>query len=331
MNDLKDKKILLIAPKFFGYEVEIKKALDARGAQTEWLQDRPFDKPWQLALLRVMPSLVLKFVNRFYSEKIRHLPPHDYDIVFAVNTVTLTPDSIQTLRERYPRAKYILYMWDSMENRPHVKDILQFFDLTWCFDPETAEAFGMKFRALFYLPDYAVKSDSSLDYDLSFIGSVHADRYKIIRGVKLSLPSHVKSFFYLYLRASWLFWLQKIVRPVFWAASYSEFSFKSLSKNRVVDVFQRSKTILDIEHPKQRGLTMRTFEALGAGKKLVTTNFRIKSYDFYDPHNVAVIDRYNFSIPNDFWSLPFRAVASSINDRYSIDGWLDEVLELRLT
>jgi hypothetical protein len=330
MNDLKNKKILLIAPKFFGYEVEIKRALEARGAQIEWLQDRPFDKPWQLAILRVLPSLMLRFVNRFYVAEIARISSHDFNIVFAVNTVTLTPASMRILKAQNSHARYIIYMWDSMENRPHVEDILPFFDVKWCFDPETSELHGMKFRALFYLPDYAVHSCTSPIYDLSFIGSVHADRYKIIKGMKLGLPAHLINFLYLYMRASWVFWLQRIFRPAFWAANYHEFSFKSLSKSQVVEVFHRSKAILDIEHPKQRGLTMRTFETLGAKKKLVTTNFRIKSYDFYDSNNIAVIDRNSPIVPNDFWDKPYRDVSPALSRKYSLDGWIDDVLELRV-
>ena len=41
--------------------------------------------------------------------------------------------------------------------------------------------------------------------------------------------------------------------------------------------------VLDIEHPKQVGLTMRTFEVLASGRKLITTNRSIINHEFYDP------------------------------------------------
>ena len=63
-------------------------------------------------------------------------------------------------------------------------------------------------------------------------------------------------------------------------------SFKSLSSNEIVSYYDRSNIVLDISHPGQSGLTMRTFETIGAGKKLITTNADIKNYPFYNPENI---------------------------------------------
>jgi len=329
MDDLKNKRILLIAPRFFGYETEIKNCLENMGGIVDWLPDRPFDKAWQLAILRLLPKAMLAFVNNYYLKKLNALPISEYNIIFAVNTVTLTPKIIKTIKELNSGAKYVIYMWDSMENRDHVKHILSFFDSTWCFDPSTALQYGMKFRPLFYLNDYGIGSPVAVIYDLSFIGSIHTDRYAIIKKIQNIIPKTFKCFYYLYLRADWIFWIQKILKPSMWLADYGEFKFGSISKDHVIKIFHQSKIVLDIEHPKQCGLTMRTFEALGAKKKMITTNHRIRDYDFYHPDNIAIIDRIDPVVSDTFWISPYRNIPDEIYVKYSIDAWVNEVLGLK--
>ena len=61
-----------------------------------------------------------------------------------------------------------------------------------------------------------------------------------------------------------------------------------MSQEEIISLISKSKAILDINHPSQVGLTMRTFETLGANKKLITTNENIKIYDFFDKENIDV-------------------------------------------
>ncbi|MFN7050401.1 hypothetical protein ACK4QX_22265, partial [Proteus mirabilis] len=40
-------------------------------------------------------------------------------------------------------------------------------------------------------------------------------------------------------------------------------NFKPLTQSNVVEIMKSSRIIIDIHHPKQKGLTMRTIECLG--------------------------------------------------------------------
>ena len=70
------------------------------------------------------------------------------------------------------------------------------------------------------------------------------------------------------------------------ANAFEEISFTKRSAAEIVDVVRSSRAVLDIQHFKQTGLTMRTLETFGAGKKLITTNHEVKKYDFYDESRV---------------------------------------------
>ena len=52
LDPLSGKRILFMAPKFFGYETEIARALAARGALVDLLPDRPFGSPFMTAITR---------------------------------------------------------------------------------------------------------------------------------------------------------------------------------------------------------------------------------------------------------------------------------------
>jgi hypothetical protein len=91
---------------------------------------------------------------------------------------------------------------------------------------------------------------------------------------------------------------------------------------RISDV---SKAIIDIEHPKQKGLTIRTFEVLGKEIKLITTNKNIIEYDFYNEANISVIDRNNPVIDDNFLNKPYQPLSPKLYYKYSIDGWLEDI------
>ena len=82
---------------------------------------------------------------------------------------------------------------------------------------------------------------------------------------------------------------------------------------------------MDINHPNQNGLTMRVFEVLGSGKKLVTTNGDVKKYPFYNTHNICIIDRNNIVMDRSFFDTPFQKIDTDLYKRMSINGWLEEI------
>jgi len=72
---------------------------------------------------------------------------------------------------------------------------------------------------------------------------------------------------------------------------------------------------------------MRTIEALGAGKKLITTNPAVAVHDFYDPQNIVVIERGRpLSVPDGFFTAPYAEVTEQVYKRYSLGGWINDVL-----
>ena len=138
----------------------------------------------------------------------------------------------------------------------------------------------------------------------------------------------MNSYWFLYLQNWKLFIWNKLNNSSFRKAHLNDFNYKSLSKNEIFDIIKKSRIILDIQHPKQTGLTMRTIEMIGAKKKLITTNTSIKGYDFYYQNNILVIDRNNPIIPIDFFHSDYTPINDKLYYKYSLDGWLEDIFKI---
>ncbi|MCV4684165.1 hypothetical protein OFB94_31245, partial [Escherichia coli] len=76
--------------------------------------------------------------------------------------------------------KFIMYLWDSVNNKPKVKRIINQFDSVFTFERDDAEKWGVTFLPLFYSPRFDNKHEHSLKYDLFFIGTAHSDRVDLV-------------------------------------------------------------------------------------------------------------------------------------------------------
>lgn len=328
MISLQGKRVLLIAPRFFGYERDIQGEIERRGAIVDWLPDRPFDTPLMAALTKLKAEWVQLPAERLYDRMLNQFAATSYDYILVVNGQTLSRKTLNRLRESFPTAKNILYMWDSVENRRSVLDNLCFFDHAFSFDPQCASNHGMHLRPLFYSKGFQHDAAQASAFHISFVGTAHTDRYAVVSELKKELDDDIQAYWYLYLQAPWVFQYYRATKPFMRNARRDEFNFVPLEKATLQSVFARSRVIVDIEHPNQRGLTMRTFETMGAGKKLVTTNSQIADYDFFKLGNVCVIDRRTPKIPRRFLESPFTPYTDELLYRYSLEGWVDEVLRL---
>lgn len=323
-------RVLLVAPRFFGYERDIRTELESRGALVDWLPDRPFDTPAMSALTKLRPQWVLPAADRLYQQRFNVLRPSSYDIVLVVNGQTLSSRMLTALRSANPGARFVLYLWDSLANRDGVIGNLNQFDRVCTFDPVDAKHFGLSLRPLFFGPAFTAKRTTEpFLHHLSFIGTAHTDRYEVVTAIQRGLDSDIRAYWYLYLQAPWVFHAYRWTRPGMRGARIGDFKFVPLDKAEVQRVFAGSLAVVDIEHQLQRGLTMRTFETLGSGRKLLTTNRHIAECELFRPENICIIDRRNPSIPRSFFDTPFIDLSSEMQRRYSISGWLDDVLDIK--
>jgi galactitol-specific phosphotransferase system IIB component len=100
---------------------------------------------------------------------------------------------------------------------------------------------------------------------------------------------------------------------------------KAMTSAQINSKIESCLAVLDIQHPKQTGLTMRTFEVLASGKKLITTNKSIQNEIFFDPSIIQVIDREKPELDLNFFNNDINRMPDFFFNHYSCKGWLIDI------
>ncbi len=327
MIDLQGKHILFVSPVFFGYEKAILNALENKGAHVCFIDDRPSNNFWMKGIIRFKKDILASSIDRYYRKVWSQIADKHFDYFFALSTEAMPLWFVEKVNSANSHIKRIYYQWDSFRNKKYTTEYLSLFDKIYSFDINDCKTYPhVKFRSLFYIDEYGkIASKHSYKYDFCFIGTGHTDRFIVIEKIKkIADTMGKKGYWYLYLQNRAQFWYLKIANKNK-EMKMSDFKYRPLNKQDTVAAISQSRIIVDIQHPKQTGLTIRCIEALGASRKIITTNPTITGYDFYTPQNVLVIDRNTPEIPLSFMEEEFRPLDESIIYKYSLNGWLDEV------
>jgi hypothetical protein len=327
MLSLQGKRVLFIAPHFFNYENEIAQEIQKCGGVVDFYDERCGFSALGKILLRLARWLVLPLINQYYHRITNVLNASVYDYVFIVNAEALTYGNLQKIHDRNPHAFYVLYMWDSFKNKRKTARLIPLFDAVYTFDRSDSEKYSLNFLPLFFVNGYSRMpvSDGSSKYDFAFIGTIHSDRFRILSAIKSSLENKYTFYYFMYFPSFMNYLRQLIVDKTTRKAHKSEFAFMPMAKDEVLQRLLDSRIIIDIQHPAQNGLTMRTIEVLAMRKKLVTTNAEIKQYDFYNDQNICIIDRKSPAIPSPFIDSEYKAIPDSVLQHYSISYWLESL------
>ncbi|MBO4484447.1 MAG: capsular biosynthesis protein CpsH [Lachnospiraceae bacterium] len=329
VTDIKGKKVLFFSPAFFMYENMIADKMREMGAEVDMYDVRSVKGAFQRALLKISPVIFYRRSVRYYEDIIQRNKDKDYDYILIVKC-DMTPKSIlEKFKVVYPHAKLCLNLWDSVENIPGIKKKFKYFDALHSFDSDDCEKYPvLKFRPLFFGDLFRRESNSDdYSYDISFLGTIHSDRFDVIKQVQtIATQNRLKCYWFLYLQSKFIYWFYRFTKKEFKGVKKSVFSFSKMTAVEIAKVIEETRIVLDIQHPKQTGLTMRTIEMVGMNKKLITTNRNIINYDFFDPNNVVLIDRKNVVIPNEFFDTSYNRLPDEVYEKYSLKSWILEVL-----
>ena len=328
MHALKGKRVLFFYLSTFNYEVEIQKAMEREGAIVDSYNERPTNNVLARILIRLNRNLIHRYIDRYYGQVISETQGWKYDYIFFIKGESISNAIIKRLRDAHPESKIIMYYWDSISNNHNAKGMLRSFDKVLSFDKNDCQDFNLLFLPLFYIPQYESIAQSlvSQKYDLMFAGTIHSERYEFINGIVNQVENFGgRCFTWLYFPSKINFYKLKWDNPKFRKAKINDFHFTPMPRVELLSYYAESRIQIDMQHPKQTGLTMRTIETLGAKKKLITTNADVSNYDFYRPENILIVDRYNPVITKEFINTPWKEIPEDIYKKYSIRSWLNTI------
>lgn len=324
------KKILFFYTPFFSYEKEIIKELEEKGAEVWAFNERPSDKVFLRILIRLNKKLIEKYIIDYYKKVMDSVVGIDFDYVFVLKAESFTPKVASLVKNRCPNSNFIRYFWDSVENYKDVDKVSKYFDDIFTFDSNDSDKYGYTFLPLFYTRSYEdiANADIPQKYDLMFAGTIHSDRYTFISAITTQIQQLGGACYsWFFLPSKILYYKMKFQDKKMRAAKMTDFSFVPMSRDELMNFYSKSRIQIDIQHPKQTGLTMRTIETLGAKKKLITTNPHVKEYDFYNPSNILIVDRENPVISIDFLKSHWEEVPNDIYTKYSLRSWLNTIFK----
>ncbi|WP_419868555.1 CgeB family protein [Chryseobacterium sp. CT-SW4] len=323
--DLKNKKILFLSVSFFKYERAIAERLSYWGAEVDFYDERPSNSNFSKGIIRFNKKLYQLKIKEYYNKILREIEHKKYDYFLLVKGEATPAYFLKKIKACNPDMTMIYYSFDALTEYPQLRSHLTYFDRKFTFEYQDSLQYDLKFRPLFYLDEYkSLKSRTTFNFDIAFIGSAHTDRYIIGEKVKEKADQlQLRCFFYYYAMGKIAFRLKKILDNNLKQFDTKKLSFEKLSHRQIMDCYENSVSVLDIHKPFQNGLTIRTFEVLAAGKKLMTTNSDIRNYPFYNPNNIFILDRENVELDPGFFKTPFEEMGEDILRMMSLDAFIE--------
>lgn len=332
---LNGKKVLVVATAFFGYDIAMKKEIERLGAEVRFYDERSVKSSIGRALIKISPTIFYKKTKKHHLSIINANRDCEFDIVYIYGGSMLNEKFLKLYKSQFTKAKFVLYLADSVRGTERYEKMFPLFDKVVTFDRMDYRYYSKKYTNIFFLPlfyskEYENREEKNfhkLKYDIAFVGTVHSDRLVLLKQIKKQAESMgLKVYFYCYLQAWFMYFYYYLTKKEFRSTRYRDFQYKKVSAGDIQKIMKKSKAIFDVQYPKNTGLTMRTLETLGMRRKLITTNKDIKTYDFYNENNICVIDRNNPKLNANFFKTDYMDLPQDMYQSYSITNWILKLL-----
>jgi hypothetical protein len=320
----RQRRILFIGLSYYSYSERIAGRLRARGHGVDHYaaEDRSFRSR---TLKKLLPATYAARLQRYHEQILAQTSAATYDDVFFVQIHSLSPELVARLRRSQPRARFVLYNWDSIATHDY-RSYLPLLDEVFTFDRDDAAALSLRYLPLFALPEYfEARALPAPRADLYFVGAVGTlerfdavrslDRFCRARGIRFAKHLHCSP-------AIALMLLRR-------GRYIAGLSLRSLDTRRIIALMNDSGAVFDFPNHLQSGYTMRFIENLCAGKRIVTSNPRVRGEPFYTPQRIFVAEGLDFTGLPQFLGSGAGAARQPQEwqrpPQFSLDHWLDTI------
>lgn len=346
MDNITGKDILLVCEHFYNYDVVIKNELLRLGAKNVYLHNVkwfPGSFREKITIKTIIYWIRNPFARSQWTEEFKaSICDKHFDTFLCIPIPSFKKDFLNWLRDKNPNIKTILFLWDKQNDiKVHFHDYFSLFDKVFSFDRDDAERYRIEYYPDFYLSTPTVVYEKC-KYDISFVGTCNSTTTKnraflIDKIQTICQNSGLTSFLYLrFVTSEYTSTDNKIKRLKMKLERFKNFTkfrkyfygktfyYESpITLEEVNKIYKNSRAILDISHPNRQGLTINAVTALALGKKLITTNYRIKNESFYDSANILIIDKKHPQIDSKFFMTQPKSIDMS---SLRLDNWLKNII-----
>ena len=312
-------RILFIGIDFYDYAARISAAFGRLGHRVDFhpIEDRGFAAK---SAKRLAPAAYEKRRAAYHAALIEQSAGARYDIVLFIQTHQMRHEALERLRALHPRARFVLYNWDSLTTHDFTP-WMRHFDHVATFDPDDARRLGVAYQPLFAIPRFfEIDRARPPERDLYFVGAIGSmERFDALarlngfcEGAGLTTKFHLVC--------------SPVVRLQLWKSGRSlpGVTADPLGFEAIVALLESSRATFDFANHKQSGYTMRLIENMCAGRKIITENPRILGEPFYREDRFLLVDGHDFSAVPEFLARP---VTSTLDiAAYSVERWAERLI-----
>jgi hypothetical protein len=311
---LKDKKVLFICPNFIGYNIAIKVEIENLGAQVLMFNDRPYNGVYDF-FKKINIKIVKAYQSINWYFRLKKIDLASYDTLFVIRGEHVPLFVLDKCKKS--GLDMIMYQWDSVKNYDYLyqKD---FFNKISTFDNGDSKKYGFEYFPLFYRREYAeLEIKKSKSKTALFVGTFQMARYNSVlelneRLIEVGINSQIK------IRIPFYYYLKLKLKGIILEKKY--LVFENISFTEMLNLYSNADIIIDAANENQSGLTMRTFEALGANKVLLTNNGSILEEPFFNSKSIKLFNqRFSKETFNDEFT-------SSLVEKQRLDNWIVKLL-----
>jgi hypothetical protein len=323
---MKGKKILFISCGYLFYPLSIKNELEALGARVDLYYNEP--QSFIYRQINKLPFHLGLLVNQLYHKLILNkIKTKNYDFVLFIQVHQMNYQTIKKYRKTFPVSTFILFNWDSLSKHDY-SAYIPFFHFVYSFDSEDCKNnIGLIYKPLFYVVEVEkYRNDlENTEYDISFVGTVvNPNRYfEIVALRKWAIKNNL--LFYDYCRTMPAVYLRFLLMGII----PRRLHLRSMRREENFRILSMSNTIIDVANHKSNGYSMRVFESMGAGRKLLTYDKSIEKADFYSPDVIQTYSSISSLGNNDLEFIKKPVSFSNFNyiDKYSLRNWLIDIFD----
>lgn len=340
------KNVLLIAPEWVNLHQDIIKGLESMGYNVEFIPENSFKgDPFRVKKRgRDMSPDKADATKTAYWKLHLGKTSTTFDHLLVIDGQGVNQYLFTELKRRNPKVFFVNYLYDTTYSYYHFEESFHFYDKVFSFDKKDAAQHQIGFLPIYWTDNSNNKKDGKT-YEIFGFGAYSDNRYRLYRQIRTIAEDMKKSYFIkLYAPHVKHFLLYRIVdvlRPVFGRKRFIPYSIYSsdyiTSELMTTDEFryyvQSSDVVLDTKVHNQDGLTARFMWALGAGKKIITTNESVKEYDFYTPDQILILNDRELTEQDKIITREFIGKELSIPNKnreklecYRLENWLKTVL-----
>ena len=255
--------------------------------------------------------------KKYCEKSLKNLASKSYDYCLVIRG-DLIPEFV-IKHARSISNKMVDFQLDGLSVSSKILDYQKYFDRIFVFDPEDVKKYPE--AALHFLPNcYFGEPDFSIpsEIDLLYIGQYLDERNVQLKNLHQYLEEHQLSY-----TSHTSLYRGRCFEPLHPKVLQHK---TSTSYEGNLDFVKKSKIIIDFKRKEHNGLSLRFFEAMQYGKKIITDNVSVKNYEFYHPNNIFVTDFVHLDGILEFIQKPYHPLPETLIEQYGFKNWIKVIL-----